>query len=89
MVIEASVPLRSKAENTFFSLLYGLIIGWLRRKRKGRKAGVRVSVTKSNLPECPPNVEAHRVEPEERGEKEEVHEMGDNDARSSGYVGAR
>lgn len=26
-----------------------------------------------HLPECPPNVEAHRIQPEESGQKEEVH----------------
>jgi len=29
-----------------------------------------------NSPECPPNVEAHRVEPEEGGQEEVVHQHG-------------
>jgi hypothetical protein len=37
---------------------------------------VKKGIQKKDSPECPPNVEAHRVEPEEGGQEEVVHQHG-------------
>lgn len=49
-----------------------------RRRKKGIKKA-------TGSPECPPNVEAHRVEPEEGGQEEVVHQHGWNEKKAASY----
>jgi hypothetical protein len=44
----------------------------------GGKKGIKNT---TGSPECPPNVEAHRVEPEEGGQEEVVHQHGWNEKK--------
>lgn len=35
---------------------------------------LKLTIKKINLPERPPNIEAHCVQPKERGQKKEMHD---------------
>jgi hypothetical protein len=48
----------------------------------GGKKGIKNT---TGSPECPPNVEAHRVEPEEGGQEEVVHQHGWNEKKAASY----